>query len=167
MPIRHGGMAYTRREYVRSMPPAKIARFTIGEPSTGYEYTVSLVAPHDAEIGGSALESARVTANKVLTGATGGKFFLLRVCVYPHEVVRGHKLMGFAGADRLSQGMRLSFGKPTGRAARVSMNQKILAVDVNKDRIDLAKEALKRASKKLPTPCNIVVEENTATDDRQ
>ena len=160
-------MAYTRREYVRSIPPAKIARFTIGEPSKDYGYTVSLAAPHDAEINESALESARVTANKVLTNATGGKSYLLRVCVFPHEIVREHKFMGFAGADRLSQGMQRSFGRPTRKAAKVSANQKILAVDVNRDRIDLAKEALKRASKKLSIPCNIVVEELMMIKDEQ
>lgn len=167
MPKSRGGMAYTRKEYIRRIPPAKIARFTIGEPSKDYEYIVALAPLHDAEINESALEATRVTANKVLTNATGGKSYLLRVCVFPHEIVREHKAMGFAGADRLSQGMQKSFGKPTKKAAKVSANQKIVSVEVNRDRIDLAKEAMKRASKKLSIPCNIVVEELMVVGDRK
>jgi large subunit ribosomal protein L10e len=67
--------------------------------------------------------------------------------------------MGFAGADRLSQGMKLAFGRPTGRAARVSPGQPILSVQVNDEGIDVARKALTRASKKLPIPCKIVVDE--------
>jgi large subunit ribosomal protein L10e len=159
MPKSPDGMAYTRREYVHSVPPNKVTRFTIGESSPDYEYTVALVTSNDIEITGSALEAARVTANKVLTIATGGKSYFLRICSYPHEIVREHKFMGFAGADRLSQGMKNAFGRPTGRSARLSANQKVIAVDVNKDKIDLAKEALKRASKKLPLSYRVVVEE--------
>lgn len=159
MPKSPEGMAYTRREYAHSIPPNKVTRFTIGEASTEYECTVALVASNDVEITSSALEAARITANKVLTVATGGKSYFLRICPYPHEIVREHKLMGFAGADRLSQGMKNAFGKPTGRSARIHANQQIIAVDVNKDKIDLAKEALKRASKKLPISYKVVVEE--------
>jgi len=158
MPKSPEGMAYTRREYVHSIPPNKVTRFTIGEASE-YEYTVALVASNDVEITGSALEAARVAANKVLTVATGGKSYFLRICSYPHEIVREHKFMGFAGADRLSQGMKNAFGRQIVASARVHANQAIVAVDVNKDKIDLAKEALKRASKKLPVSYKVVVEE--------
>ena len=152
-------MAYTRHEYAHSSPPNKVTRFTIGEASPDYEYTVALIASKDVEITGSALEAARVTANKVLTLATGGKSYFLRICSYPHQIVREHKFMGFAGAERLSQGMKNSFGRPTGKSARVHENQEVMAIDVNKDRIDTAKEALKRAAKKLPITYNVVVEE--------
>jgi large subunit ribosomal protein L10e len=68
--------------------------------------------------------------------------------------------MGFAGADRLSQGMSRSFGKATKRAAKVSANQPILKVFINKDGIELAKTALRRATKKLPMSCKITLMEN-------
>ncbi|MDQ1279973.1 MAG: large subunit ribosomal protein L10e [Thermoproteota archaeon] len=159
-----GRVAYTRKEYVRSIPPARIARFTVGEPLKDYEYTVALAPPHDVEINESSLEAGRVTANKVLTNTLGDKSYLLRVCIFPHQIVREHKAMGFAGADRLSQGMRRSFGKPTKKAAKVSANQKIISVDVYKERVDLAKEAMKRASKKISVPTNIVVEQLIITN---
>ncbi|MEM2093790.1 MAG: 50S ribosomal protein L16 [Candidatus Bathyarchaeia archaeon] len=156
MPKRIGSMSYTRQEYVHSKPPTKVTRFVIGDPSPDYEYAISLVAEHSAEIKGSALESARVTSNKVVSTLAGTPF-LIRVLIYPHEIVRAHKFMGFAGADRLSQGMRRSFGRPTDRAAKVSAGQPVLAIYTMEAGVEKAKEALKRASKKLPITGSIVV----------
>jgi len=157
MPKHHGGMAYTRQKYIRSIPQPKIRRFTLGDGRGEYSHIVLLKATHPAEVSSGALEAVRVTANKVLE--TAGKPYLLRVLVYPHEVVREHKFMGFAGADRLSQGMSKSFGRPTGRTAKVVADQVVVAVYTKSDGIDIAKTALKRASKKLPISHDIAVEE--------
>jgi large subunit ribosomal protein L10e len=151
-------MAYTRSKYIHSRPQIKIRRFTMGDAQTDYKHAVCLIAPHPTKIGGCAIESARIAANKVLEAASGVPY-LLKVAVYPHEIVREHRLMGFAGADRLSQGMTKSFGKAKSLAARVGANQAILVVYVNEDGVDVAKASLKRASKKLPVPCKILVRE--------
>jgi large subunit ribosomal protein L10e len=121
---------------------------------------VSLVASRDVAISSKALEAARVTANRVLTRRLGERTFLLKVVPYPHEIVREHKFMAFAGADRLSQGMRQSFGRPTGRAARVNKGQVVVTVCVDEEGVKMAKHALTRASKKLPITYNINVEAN-------
>jgi large subunit ribosomal protein L10e len=63
-----------------------------------------------------------------------------------------------AHADRLQDGMRRSFGKPIGTAARVRPGQTIISVFVDHDSVDLMKECLKRGSAKLPMPCRIVIE---------
>jgi large subunit ribosomal protein L10e len=152
-----GGMAYTRHEYISSIPQTRIVRFTHGEPRSDYKYIVSLVAPYATEISSRALESTRVTANKVLS-SVGGLSYFFQIKVYPHRVIRQHKFMGFAGADRLSQGMKRAFGRPTGRSARVNPGQPILSVQVNDDGMGVARNALTRASKKLPIPCKIVVD---------
>ena len=103
------------------------------------------------------MEAARVTANKVI-GVETGQQFLLKVLVYPHEITRAHRFMGFAGADRLSQGMKHSFGRPTERAALVKGDQPILAIYAMEPGVETAKKALMRASKKLPLPCRVEVE---------
>jgi large subunit ribosomal protein L10e len=159
MPKSRGGMAYTRVEYIHRRPQLKIRRFSMGDPSKEYKYVISLISAFPAKIGGGAIESARITANKVLESSTGVSYFF-KIAIYPHEIVRLHKMMGFAGADRLSQGMSRSFGKATKRAARVKANQPILIFYTNKDGVDLAKAALKKASKKLPMSCKITVKEN-------
>ena len=51
-----------------------------------------------------------------------------------------------------------TFGKSIGAAARVKPNQTLIVTNVNADGVEVAKEALKRGSAKLPVPCRIVVE---------
>ena len=153
----YGGMSYTRKEYIHSRPQSKIRRFKSGDAKGEYSHIALLKAKFPGKVGSGALEAARVTANKILEKS--GDIFFLRVLVYPHEVIRKHKLMGFAGADRLSRGMSKAFGRPTSIAAKVEADQAILAVYTKKDTIDIAKAALKRASKKLPIPYKIFIEE--------
>jgi large subunit ribosomal protein L10e len=130
----------------------------LGDATSDYEYEIFLVASRDVEVSSKALEAARVTANRVLTRRLGDRSFLLKVVPYPHEIVREHKFMGFAGADRLSQGMKLAFGRPTGRVALVTAGQEVLTVFVDEEDVEAAKAALKRASKKLPITYNLEVE---------
>jgi len=77
---------------------------------------------------------------------------------YPHCVLRENKMIFGAHADRLQDGMKRSFGKPIGTAARVKPNQAVIIVNVNEDGLEIAKEALKRGSAKLPTPCKVFIE---------
>lgn len=157
MPKRTGSQSYTRQEYVHSKPPTRVTRFTLGVSNPDYQYKVTLIPPYSRTISGKALEAARVTANKVL-GIEAGQQVLLKVVTYPHEIVRAHRFMGFAGADRLSQGMRRSFGRSMERAAMVKANEPILAVYTMESGLETAKQALERASKKLPIPCRVEVE---------
>jgi large subunit ribosomal protein L10e len=62
-----------------------------------------------------------------------------------------------AHADRLQQGMRRSFGRTIGTAARVEPDQTIITVKVKANGVETAKESLKRGSAKLPIPCRIVI----------
>lgn len=151
-------MAYTRQEYIRSVPQSKITKLTIGDPKLNFEFAVSLIASQNSIISSNALEAVRITINRALTKTIGQGSFVIKVVTYPHLILREHKFMGFAGADRISQGMGKAFGKPTGRAARVKNEQKIVTVSVNQTGIDATKRALKRASKKLPTKYKINIE---------
>ena len=147
MPKHFGGPSYTRHQYIRSIPQSMIKHFTLGDTKSKFSHLVLLKASFPAEISSGAFEAARVTANKVLEKA--GKPFLLHIFPYPHEVVREHKFMGFAGADRLSRGMSKSFGRPVSRTAKVKADQVFLTISVNESEIEVAKMAVKRASKKL------------------
>ena len=74
--------------------------------------------------------------------------------------MRHNKIAQGAGADRISTGMRLSFGKIVGSAARVKPNQKLMTLRTTEDMLDVAKDALRKSYHKIPTPCKIVVEPN-------
>ncbi len=162
MPKHMGSMSYTRQKYVRGLPQSKIHVFTIGDKTADYSHVVSLKPVGPTEIESEALEAARVTANKVMENS--GKPYLFRVLVYPHEIVREHKFMGFAGADRLSQGMSRAFGRTKKRAAKLNAGQTLFAIHVKDDAITLATTALKRAAKKLPLIYNVVIEEEKAEE---
>lgn len=152
------GMAYTRNKYIPGAPPSKIRKFIMGDVSAEFEFKVSMKALETGKISHNALEATRVAANKVLMENLGAKGYRLQIRVFPHLITRSHKFMAFAGADRLSEGMRRAYGKPTGRKANVAKGQTIIVVDVNENGVQLAKKALRLCNNKLPIKCQIVIE---------
>jgi len=151
------GQPYTRKEYMKSSPQSKITKFTMGDPHGNFTYTAALIATEAAQIRTNALEAARVATNRVLMEKLGNNY-LLQVSPYPHVVLRENKMIFGAHADRLQDGMSRAFGKPIGAAARVKPNQEIMQIKVTPEAVNIAKEALKRGSIKLPIPCRIIIE---------
>ena len=147
-----------RREYMGGVPGSKITIFDMGNASVEFPVSLSLVAKEACQVRHNALEAARIFANRYLVKGVGRKNFHLKIRLYPHHVLRENKLATGAGADRVSSGMRHAFGRAVGTAARVKRGQKMLSVAVEEDNVDQAKEALRRASYKLPTPCKIVID---------
>ena len=130
----------------------------MGDTKSSFDYKVSLVVQAPIQIRHNALEAARVAANKVLFDTLGETGYIVRLRPYPHIILRENRMIATAGADRLQEGMRRSFGKPTSRAARVRAGQSILDLYVNQSHVDLAKEALRVSSSKLAATCRVVVE---------
>ena len=151
------GQAYTRREFIKGFPQPKITKFTMGDTKSNFGYEGKLISLEAAQIRHNALEAARVATNRLLMEKLVNNY-QLQVRPYPHTILRENKMIFGAHADRLQDGMRRSFGKPIGTAARVRPNQTIISVFVNGDAVELAKESLKRGSAKLPMPCRIVIE---------
>jgi large subunit ribosomal protein L10e len=146
-------------KYIHGSPSPKVSKFNMGDLSTHFVRRVHLVSREGVQIRHNALESARVAANKVLFDKYGETGYRLQLNVYPHIILRENKMIATAGADRLQEGMRRAFGKPTGRAARVHDGQSILIVYVPEDGVDVAKKALDTASTKFPMRSRIVVED--------
>lgn len=151
------GQPYTRKEFVKGFPPPKITKFSMGDTKSTFEYEAKLIALERAQIRHNALEAARVATNRLLMDKLVNNY-LLQVQPYPHIILRENKMIFGAHADRLQDGMRRSFGKPIGTAARVEPNQPIITVKVNANGVEVARESLKRGSAKLPVPCRIVIE---------
>ncbi|MGC8752677.1 MAG: 50S ribosomal protein L16 [Fervidicoccaceae archaeon] len=150
---------YTRKEYIPGVPQPKISKFEMGNHKLEADYSVKLIVMEDGQVRHNALEAMRVAAHKMLSAKVGEENFYLKVIRYPHHVIRENKMMAFAGADRLQDGMRLSFGKPIGTAARVYKGYEILEIRVKKEHLDLAKKAAKVASSKIPLPSKVTIEE--------
>jgi len=155
------GQPYTRGKYIHGTPPPKISKFMMGDTKAHFEYRISLVAQSPEQIRHNALEAARVAANKVLFDALGETGYKIHLRVYPHIILRENRMIATAGADRLQEGMRRAFGKPSGRAARVKTGQSILDLYVNSNAIDAGKKAMRVASTKLAVAC-IVTQETLA-----
>ena len=153
------GPPYTRKDYIPGIPPPKIQKFTMGNPHATYDYVLEVYVEEKGQIRHNALEAARVMVHKYLSSTIGDTNYLFRVRVYPHHVLRENKMMAFAGADRLQEGMRQAFGKPVGTAARVFPGQAVLEVRVRKEHLDHAKEALRIGASKLPLPTRLRIVE--------
>ena len=153
--------AYTRREYITGVPGSKIAQFNMGNLQTGpedYPIHISLNVGEECQIRHGSLESARLSANRLMLKHVGQPNYKMVLRKHPHHVIRENKQATGAGADRVSDGMRQAFGKPVGTAARVPRNDTIFTIFCNPEHADVAKDALRRAYNKMSPPCRIVVE---------
>jgi len=154
------GMPYTRRKFMGGVPGSKIVKFTMGDTSRAYPYTVTLVNLENAQIRHNALEAARIAANRMLELKLGREGYMMKVVPYPHVVLREHKRINVAQADRFQEGMKKAYGKPTGTAARVMRGEPIIITEVTENGIDAAKEALERAAAKFPVKSRVIIKPN-------
>lgn len=148
---------YRAKQFVRGTPTNKIVRFDMGNATKKFEYMVELRVKEPIQIRHNALESARQTSNRVLEKDAGKTEYHLKVRKYPHHILRENPLASGAGADRMSTGMKKSFGKTIGVAAQFKQGQAIMSVAVNKNNILVAKEAMRRAKNKMPCGCSISI----------
>jgi len=164
MPLRPGRcyskldtMPYTRKEYIGGFPNPKITKFDHGNIKGNFELIVELKALEDGLIRSNALESARMAVVKYLETKVGLNNFHFKVVKYPFHIIRENKMLAMAGADRLQEGMRLSFGKPIGTAAIVRKDDRIMFVRCNKSSLEAVKKSLKIASSKLSVKTRIEI----------
>jgi large subunit ribosomal protein L10e len=150
---------FTRKDYVDGVPGIRLRQFEMGNKKGVFPVKLTLVAKEGVQIRDNALEAARIAANKYISRRVGSSNFMLKVRIYPHQILREHKMAVGAGADRISQGMRKAFGRPIGNAARARPGTKIMSLWCRPEAFEFGKDALRRASQKLPTPTKIEIEE--------
>ena len=146
------------KAFVKGVPDSKIHIFEMGSPAKKDEFdtAIDLVCLEKVQIRDNSLEAARVSANKIFEKNILPENYFFKVRVYPHQCLREHSMLTGAGADRLSDGMRLSFGRPTGRAAVVKKGQALMTVHTYKKFKEDAVDGLERAAKKMPGKCIVV-----------
>jgi large subunit ribosomal protein L10e len=110
--------AYTRREYMGGVPMNRINQYEMGDRVRPFSVKMELVAEERCHVRHIAMESARVSISRHLEKAVGKGNFYAKFRIYPHHVLRENKQATGAGADRVSMGMRLAFGKHRGDLAR-------------------------------------------------
>ncbi len=158
--------AYTRtskygsKAYVKASLHTRIAQFDMGNRSRKFDEEIVLVSKVDHQIRDNALESARKVVNSELKEALSLENYFMKLKVYPHQILRENPLATCAGADRLSTGMKRSFGKPIGRAVRANKGKELFSLHVDKKNKKLAKKLLSKAVHKLPGTYRVVSREN-------
>lgn len=147
---------FRKKSYIRARPNIVLVKYDMGDATREYPYRTDLVSTAQLNIRHNALESARQTSNRILEKVLGKKGFHMKVRVFPHHIIRENPLAAGAGADRMSTGMKMSFGKCISTAARIRKGQAILSVYSEKTALPTVKIALKRANSKFPCTCKIV-----------
>jgi large subunit ribosomal protein L10e len=151
--------SYTRREYMRGVPGIKIVHFDMGNTKRKFQHEISLSVREPIQIRHNALESARVISHRYLEKHVGKANYHMKIRTFPHEVLRENRMASGKKADRYGDGMRRSFGKPVGTAARLSENQKVISIYVDPSNVAHAKEALRKAGHKFPVKVSIQVKD--------
>ncbi|KAL5476551.1 RPL10_1 [Sanghuangporus weigelae] len=119
----------------------KIRIFDLGRKHASvddFPFCCHLVSDEHEQLSSEALEATRICANNYVTKVAGKDACHLCVRVHSFHVIRIHKMLSCAGADRLQTGMRGAWGKPT----------------------PVIQEALRRARYKFPGRQKIIVSKN-------
>ncbi len=152
---------YTRKSkfrklgFIKAVPNSKISRYQMGDAKKVYPTRLSLVSNQDIQLRHNAIESVRQIVNRHLHTNLGLDYFL-KIMVFPHHVLRENKMLAGAGADRMQTGMQRAFGKAVGIAARVKKGQAVLNLDLESDKIEMGKAALRKATPRLPGKYRII-----------
>ena len=169
MPALRKANAYTRRKacpftrwsrkksrsYIKVVPPNKIAKFDCGDSKGNahgkYPHVMTVYSEGNIQIRNNALESVRQFMNKKLALAFGENQFFLKVVPYPHHIQREHRMLTGAGADRMSTGMQLAFGKSMNKAVLLKKNAPIFIIALaSESGMPIVRAELKKIKAKLP-----------------
>lgn len=153
---------FRAKSFVRSSPVPKIVRFDMGNKTkTDWEYAIHLVSKNDLNIRDSSIESARQLINKFFETKIGTENYHFRIKAYPHHMLRENPLATGAGADRMSTGMKMSFGKVVGIAARIKKGKSVFEVRTTKEHAEKIRVAIAKAATKMPATFMVTMEKLT------
>ncbi|MFH1802424.1 MAG: 50S ribosomal protein L16 [archaeon] len=151
-----------KRAYIKAIPALRIVKYNMGNKKDNvagkHEHMVKLVAEEKAQMRDNALEACRTIINKTMEKYAPGEFYFV-IKVYPHHILRENKTAAGAGADRLSSGMKHSFGITVGRAAVVSKGKEIFCISCTTEKVArIARSALVKTKSKVPFRNKIIFE---------
>ncbi len=160
---------YTRKSrvkgksFVKTIPPGHIVKFVmgdIGKQAKGkFSFALNLVTKEAVQLRDNSIEATRQLIKRHLELNFGADYYFA-VSVYPHHVLREHKIAAVAQSDRYFAGMSHSFGKPVGIAAQVKPGTKIFRIEISqRSAIPIVREIYHKAMPKLGCNASVEVEE--------
>lgn len=150
---------YRAKNYAKANPNNLVVKYEMGSPNKKFPFRLELVSDGDVQLRHNAIEAGRKSANKLLETRLQKNFFL-QLRMFPHHILRENPLASGAGADRMSTGMKMSFGKAIGIAAQCSKGKILAELHVEEKDIPTATLALKRMQYKFPMRCLIKEQKN-------
>jgi len=144
---------YRKKAFVKSRPGKKVVKFDMGDVKGGkaqFPVILKLLSKDQGLVRSNAIEAARIASLRELERNLGRLNFYYQIKMVPHHAIRENPLAAGAGADRLSTGMKHSFGKIIGMASRIEEQKVLLEVYLKTEDETTGRNALKKASKKLP-----------------
>jgi large subunit ribosomal protein L10e len=160
-PYRDLQRPYTRKSkvkskaYIKTVPPQAIVKFVMGNTkkwiANEFPFRADIRSEVDCQIRDVALEASRQQILRETANDLGTDFYF-NVAVAPHHILREHKQAAVAQADRMSQGMALSFGRTAGRAARVHKGKSIFILGLpTEEAVARLRAVYNKTKQKLPT----------------
>lgn len=143
-----------QKSFIKVVPPQKIVKFEMGKVSEfkkgKFPHVLTVVSKEKIQIRHNAFEACRQFINKKIDKESSGQY-MFKVVPYPHHIQREHRMLTGAGADRMSSGMQLSFGKSMGKAAILKEGEAIFKVAVAEERfLPLLRKVFKQIRSKVP-----------------
>ena len=143
-----------QKSFIKVVPPQKIVKFEMGKISqyknSKFPHILTVVSAEPVQIRHNAFEACRQYINKKLDKETAGQY-MFKVVPFPHHIQREHRMLTGAGADRMSSGMQLSFGKSIGKAAILKPEAKIFIIALPTEKaVVFARKVIKQTRSKLP-----------------
>jgi large subunit ribosomal protein L10e len=153
-----------QKSYIKVVPPQKIVKFTMGDAkgfdAGKYPIILRVLSKQDVQVRHNSLEACRQYVNKQLEKGSAGQY-IFKIVPFPHHIQREHRMLTGAGADRMSSGMQLSFGKSMGKAAILKKDDELFFFAVNSEKnAALVRKLVKQVKSKLPCTIRIVDEKN-------
>lgn len=156
-----------KKAFVKSRPGKSVVKFDMGDLKGGFAQFpihLKLVTKDDGQIRANAIEASRTTGLKRLEAKLGRTGFYYRIRTVPHQAIRENPLAAGAGADRLSTGMKHSFGKIIGTASRVFAEDIMFDLYLPEGNEIFGRDVLKLLAKKLPVRTRIDVKYSKAIE---
>ena len=124
----------------------------MGSLEIGYSHfplRLAMISRDEAQVRTNSIEAARIAVLRRLEAKLPKNGFYYRIKMVPHHVIRENPLAAGAGADRLSTGMKHSFGKTIGTASQVKKGAVVMEVYLPEGMENFGREAFRVGSSKL------------------
>jgi large subunit ribosomal protein L10e len=150
------------KSYIKAVPHKKVVKYNMGKESLfnsgKLAHCLTLVADEKVQIRQNAFEACRQFVNKKLDKELSGQYFF-KVVPFAHHIQRENRMLTGAGADRMSTGMQLSYGKAMNKAAILKKCGKIFFVAVGTPKaVAFVRKTFKQIKSKLPCKTKILYE---------